>query len=491
MAEPASLVGSVLESLFSQGNSASDPESQRYVALRRKFAEGKAQDQARKRAADAGVQDILLDDTIASYKASVERADKVQQRIDLAMSSLQGTPPQLAPAQLNEGELMSGVLAAVVNPGSLPQALSALSAAATERSEREFDNALRAYGLDRENTKLLLTQLLGDLDRERGIADKMEQRAYSLQMLADEQARKKAELAEQRLYDERRDDLEYRRENANALNQRLSLAKIPAEYRRIAAVLNARAKEFPQEYGAFAIPDSEVEFGAQQLAEKAIKDWNDDINRKAGAFGYIDKTQEADLRKSATELARVFGVSADRFVIPTAKTVGWKRLEESIRHNFATEAEAERYHNLLDANAKKRLDNDAERIAIARGHLGVAIDRESRIAAENARKLSASGLADAKKAFDAAKAKEDKAAIVVKEMRGRGNVDDRALQAAINAYEKARAERIFAGSVLGEYQEIKDETERILGALWGRPSDGPTGSTVATPNMPPGWKVEN
>lgn len=489
MAEPSSLINSVLGSLFNQGNTASDPDAQRYVALRRKFAEGKAQDQARRRAADAGVQDILLDDTIANYKASVDRADRVQQRIDLAMGSLQGMPPQLAPAQLSEGELMAGALAAVVNPGSLPQALSALSAAATERSEREFDNALRAYGLDRENTKLLLTQLFGDLDRERGIADKMEQRAYSLQMLADEQARKKAELAEQRLYDERRDDLEYRRENYNQLNQRLSLAKTPAEYRRLAGAINARAKEFPQEYTA--IPEEEIEFGAQQLAEKAIKDWNDDINRKVGAFGYIDKSQEADLRKSATELARVFGVSADRFVIPTAKTVGWQRLEESIRHNFATEAEAERYHNLLDANAKKRLDNDAERIAIARGHLGVAVQRESRIAAENARKLAASGLPEAQKAFDAAKAKEDKAALVVRELRGRGNVDDRTLQAAINAYEKARVERIFAGGALGEYQEIKDETERVLGALMGRPSGGPTGSTVATPNTPPGWKVEN
>lgn len=491
MAEPASLVGSVLESLFSQGNSASDPESQRYVALRRKFAEGKAQDQARKRAADAGVQDILLDDTIASYKASVERAEKVQQRIDLAVSSLQGAPPQLQQPRLNEGELMAGALTAIVNPSMLPQALTALSVAASQRNEVEFDNALRAYGLNRESAKMAVEELMGQLGHERATQRTLQGRAFDIEDAKIERAQLLADKAELRDYNERRDDIEYRRENANALNQRLSLAKIPAEYRRIAAVLNARAKEFPQEYGAFAIPDSEVEFGAQQLAEKAIKDWNDDINRKAGAFGYIDKTQEADLRKSATELARVFGVSADRFVIPTAKTVGWKRLEESVRHNVATEAEARRYHDLLDAAAKKRLENDAERIAIARGHLGVAIDRESRIAAENARKLAAGGLPEAQKAFDAAKAKEDKAALLVRELRDRGNVDDRTLQAAINAYEKARAERIFAGGALGEYQEIKDETERILGALWGRPSDGPTGSTVATPNTPPGWKVEN
>lgn len=148
-----------------------------FIKLRKKLAADQKAALDRRRAAD----DAVLPQIIEDYKQSSARADAIMQRIDVAMGSLNAPPPQMGQPQMNQGEMLAGGLTALIAPDVLPQVLTGLGQAASQRNEVEFENTLRAYGLTRETTKMALSQLMGRLDREYGVMDGARKSQFALQ----------------------------------------------------------------------------------------------------------------------------------------------------------------------------------------------------------------------------------------------------------------------------------------------------------------------
>lgn len=289
-----------------------------YIALRRKLAADRKAALDRKRMADDAVLPLVIQD----HKDSLARTDAINQRVDMALSSLSGPPPQMGAPQMNEGEVITAALTQMFAPNNMGHVMQALQGASTARNEREFDNALRAYGLDREQAKMGLQMLMGQLDREEGKQDHLRSTELNIR---NQNAKSTEEIHQ--FYDDAERDLE-----AMSTTYGLNLEK---ERKEIEAKRQAELKQAGKDL--------------RTNLEQSISSFNTKVQQARGAYqGTLppeletaykaERAQlEADIRNSGQ--SGLPGLDAIVNAPTAAATTSNRNFEQSVRQFELTHAD--------------------------------------------------------------------------------------------------------------------------------------------------------
>lgn len=294
-----------------------------------------------------------------------------------------------------------------------------------------------------------------------------------------------------------------------SLSSNLRQVKTAFEYRRIASAINSLAEQYPDELGAFQIGEAEIEAATNEIKDKELKGeaerWAIDTAKMLNSLGLIDEGSAGvlDAKRNAI-LARAeltpeqTAIYRDMFPIITAKSLGQKRLDETIRATLVKEQlESDEFAEVRRKNlASEALT--ARRLGTAEGHLRLAERKLNNVE-------SAAALKEAEKAKKEAeaerKAREKQIGLLEKRIAGaRASLkaavdigDEKAQRTLATSIAGMRAERDYLKALSKSAQELEEEANslaRTIGRTLGgmMPQGGPTGSTVVTP---PGWKVKN
>lgn len=297
-----------------------------------------------------------------------------------------------------------------------------------------------------------------------------------------------------------------------SLSTNLRQVKTPFEYRRIASAINSLAEQYPDELGAFQIGEAEIQAATNEIKDKELQGeaerWAIDTAKMLNSLGLIDEGSADVLgAKRNAILARAeltpeqTAIYRDMFPIITAKSLGQKRLDETIRATLVKEQlESDEFAEVRRRNLVSEALT-ARRLGTAEGHLRIAERKLNNAEA-------AAALKEAEKAKKEAeaerKARDRQIELLEKRITGaRASLkaamdigDEKAQRTLATSLAGMRAERDYLKALSKSAQELEEEANslaRTIGRTLGgmMPQGGTTGSTGVTLNMPPQWKVEN